>query len=234
MDALIEFGRGPLFRFAVAIALLGISRHAILSVIGFIRLRARVGDKRLAYGAIALNTLRRLNPLKYLVSSRWYYTVLSVAFHVGLILVPIFYLGHIRLWRSGLGFGWPALPGPVADVLSLITIVSAMLLLAARAWWKESRAISKAQDWLLPPLIAIAFLSGYLLAHPAQNPFDFSITMFVHVWVGDLLLLITPFTKIVHCTLLPFSQLVAEMAWRMVPGAGRDAVKTLGKEGQAI
>jgi hypothetical protein len=58
--------------------------------------------------------------------------------------------------------------------------------------------------------------------------------MLIHVWVSNFLLIATPFTKIAHCALLPFSQLVAEMAWRMIPGAGQNVVKTLGKEGQPI
>ncbi len=235
MDALIEFGRGPLFRFAIAIAMLGLLRHVILSIIGFIRIRARVGDKNIPYGTVVANTISRLNPIKYVLSAnRWFYSVLSIAFHVGLILVPIFFLGHIRLWRNGIGLSWPALPGDVADGLTILTIVTAMLLLIARAWSSESRAISRPQDWALPPLIALAFLTGYLLAHPGQNPFDFATTMLIHVWISNFLLIATPFTKIAHCALLPFSQLVAEMAWRMIPGAGRDVVKTLGKEGQPI
>lgn len=235
MDALIEFGRGPLFRFAIAIALLGLSRHVLLSVVGFIRLRTRVGDKNIPYGAVVTNTFARLNPVKYILSTnRWFYSILSLTFHVGLILVPIFFLGHIRLWRNGIGLSWPALPGAIADGLTMITAVTALLLLLARASSMESRAISRVQDWTLPPLIALAFISGYLLAHPTQNPFDFSTTMLIHVWVSNFLLIATPFTKIAHCVLLPFSQLVAEMAWRMIPGAGHNTVKTLGKEGQPI
>jgi nitrate reductase gamma subunit len=234
MDTLIEFGRGPLFRFAVAIALLGLLRHAGLSIWGLVQARRRAGDRRLAFGQILARTVAALNPLRYVVGNRWRYSLLSIAFHVGLVLVPVLLAGHISLWRRGLGVGWPALPATVADVLTLVTLATGLLLIAARAWSQASRRLSRAQDWLLPPLIVLAFGSGYLLAHPARNPFDLSFTMLVHVWVGDLLLLLTPFTKIAHCVLLPFSQLVAEMAWRLVPGGGAAVRKTLGKEGQPI
>jgi hypothetical protein len=236
MEALISFGRGPLFRFAVALAILGILRHATLSVVGFVQTRNRVGDKRLRLGTVLKDTFVRLNPLKYFRKSRWAYSILSVTFHVGLVLVPIFFLGHIRLWNRGLGLGWPALPGSVSDPLTILTAVTAVLLLAGRATSATSRAISRTQDWLLPPAIALAFLSGFLIAHPRYFPGWLSLdaVMLVHVWLGDLLLLATPFTKIAHCALLPFSQLAAEMAWRMVPGAGNDVLKTLGNEGQPI
>ncbi|HEY3359232.1 MAG TPA: hypothetical protein VGQ83_38640 [Polyangia bacterium] len=234
METLIEFGRGPLFRFAVALAVLGLLRHAVLSLWGLRQARRRAGDGRLALGAILLRTAATLNPLRYFVGHRWLYSLLSTAFHVGLILVPVFFPGHIRLWVRGLGVGWPGLTMSVADALTLLTIATGVLLVVGRVWTAVSRRLSRPQDFLLPPLIVVEFLSGYLLAHPARSPLDLQLVTFVHVWTGDLLLLLTPFTKIAHCVMLPFSQLVSEMAWRLVPGAGDDVVKTLGKEGQPL
>ena len=234
MQTLIDFCRGPLFRFAAAVAVLGLARHAILSLWGMRQVLRRAGDKRLALGAVILRTVVQLNPLRYFKGNRWLYSIFSVAFHVGLILVPIFFLGHIRLWRRGLSIGWPALPTSLADVLTLVTLVAGALLFLARAWAPASRHISRPQDWLLPPLIAIEFLSGYWLAHPASNPIGLDTLTLIHVVIGDLLLLVTPFSKIAHCAMLPFSQLVAELAWRFVPGAGREVQGTLGKEGQPI
>jgi nitrate reductase gamma subunit len=234
METLIEFGRGPLFRFAVAVAVLGLLRQAVLSAWGVRQILKRAADKRIPLGAIVWRTFVQLNPLRYFTGNRWLYSMLSTLFHVGLILVPIFYLGHIRLWRRGLGLGWPALPMGVADLLTIVTIVMGLALFVARGWANASRRISRPQDWLLPPLIALEFLSGYLLAHPGSSSFRLETLMLVHVGVGDLLLLVTPFTKIAHCVMLPFSQVVSELAWRFVPGAGREVTKTIGKEGQPI
>lgn len=234
MEALIELGRGPVFRLAIALALLGLLRHAVLSAVGFARARARAGDGRIAIPDVLWRTLVWLNPVRYFRGSRRYYSMVSGLFHVGLILVPALYAGHVRLWERGLGVAWPALPGGLADALTLLTIATGIGLLAGRAWARTSRSISGFQDWFLPPLITLEFLSGYLLAHPASNPAPLDVTMLVHVWVGDLLLVLTPFSKIVHCIMLPFSQFVVETAWRLVPGVGRDVVRTLGKEGQPI
>ncbi len=234
MDTLIEFGRGPLFRFAVALAVLGVVRHAALSLWGARQVLKHAGDKRLDLGAVVQRTFVHLNPVRWFRGNRGLYSVVSTVFHVGLILVPIFLAGHIRLWRRGIGIGWAALPASLADALTILTLVTAALLVVGRAWHAASRGLSRMQDWLLPILIALEFLSGYLLAHPVSNPLDLQLVTFVHVGVGDLLLVVTPFTKIAHCALLPFSQLVSEVAWRFVPGAGREVVKTLGKEGQPI
>ncbi len=234
MDTLIELGRGPLFRFAVALAVLGLLRLAFLSLWGMRQVLRRAGDKRFALGPVIQRTFVHLNPVRYFTGNRGPYSILSTLFHVGLILVPIFFAGHVRLWQRGLGIGWPALSMSAADALTILTLATGVLLLVGRAWFVGSREMSRPQDWLLPPLIAFEFLSGYLLAHPASNPFDLQLVTLVHVGVGDLLLLVTPFTKIAHCAMLPFSQLVSEMAWKFVPGAGRDVTKTLGKEGQPI
>ncbi len=236
MDILIEFARGPLFRFAVTLALLGLLRHMVLSIVGLVQARKRAGDKRLPIGSVLRGTFVRLNPLRYFGGHRWAYSILSVTFHVGLILVPIFFLGHIRLFGRGIGVRWPALSGLLADLLTWVTLVSALLLLWGRAWCRASRAISRMQDWLLPPAIAATFLSGFLLAHPAYFPTWISLraVMLVHVGLADALLLATPFTKIAHCALLPFSQFAVEMAWRFVPGAGQEIAKTLGKESEPI
>ena len=234
MDTLIEFGRGPLFRFAVALAVLGLARHAALSLWGMRQVLRRAGDKRLDLGAVVQRTFVHMNPVRWFRGNRGAYSVVSTLFHVGLILVPIFLAGHIRLWSRGIGIAWAALPASWADALTILTLGTAVLLVVGRASHAGSRTLSRLQDWLLPLLIALELLSGYLLGHPASNPLDLRLVTFVHVGVGDLLLVVTPFTKIAHCALLPFSQLVSEVAWRFVPGAGHEVVKTLGKEGQPI
>ena len=152
MDAAIEFLRGPLFRFSLAVLLLGLSRHVILSAIGFWRARSRAGQKEIQFGTVVAKTVSTLNPIRYMLSGRWLYTVLSVVFHIGLILVPLLFLGHIRLWERGVGLSWPGLPNTAADVLTWLTILTGVALLTGRAAFKDSREMSRAQDWVLPPL----------------------------------------------------------------------------------
>lgn len=234
MDALIELGRGPLFRFTVAVALLGLARYVVLSAWGLREARRRGGNGRFPIGPVLARTLKALSPARFLAGARGGYTVVSVLFHVGLILVPIFYLGHVRLWRAGLGVGWPSLPGSVASGLTLLTVATGALLVVGRAANHAARTLSRLQDWALPVLIVIEFTCGWLLAHPGALPLAPRGVLLAHVLVGDLLLFLTPFTKIAHCALLPFSQLVSEAAWRFVPGAGHEVTRTLGKEGQPI
>jgi len=150
METLTDFARGPLFRFAAAVAVLGLLRYAVLGAWGLRQARRRAGDKRLALGQVIARTLAVLNPVRYFTGNRGLYSITSTAFHLGVILVPIFFAGHVRLWRRGVGFGWPALPASVADALTLLTIATGLLLLAGRASLRASRQLSRPQDWVLP------------------------------------------------------------------------------------
>jgi len=234
MRDVLHFAEGPLFRFAIAILVLGLLQQLFMAVVGFVLARRQAGKREVKVGAIVAATLRQLNPLRYLRGARAGYTLLTLIMHVGLILVPIFLAGHIYLLSKGLGFYWVHLPMGVADALTLITLGTVLAVILARLWNDTSRAISRLQDWVLPLLIAAIFASGYAMAHPRYDLLPYPATRMVHVLAGDLLLLLVPFTKVVHMVSLPFSQLTGEFGWRFVPGAGDQVRKTLGKEGQAV
>lgn len=234
METALQWAQGPLFRLAIAFMALGLARHVVLSVTGFVRARQRAGRKQMNAGEMAARTIRQANPFRYLLRTRGLYTALTMIMHAGVLVVPLFLAGHILLWEKGLGFGWPHLPVSLADWLTLITIGALLAVIVARLAHPASRHISRLQDWLLPPLLLVIFASGYLIAHPHVDVLPHPATRLVHVLAGDVILVLVPFTKLAHMILLPFSQLAAEMGWRFVPGAGENVRKTLGKEGQPI
>lgn len=229
MDGFIEFLRGPGFRFAMAVAVVGLTAQVMQSIVGLVRARMRAGDKRLDVAGTLKRTILWLMPLRHFVGSRPFYSVFSVLFHAGILIVPFWYLGHIRLWGRGMDVAWPAIPGEWADGLTLMTLGAGVALLLGRLFNRVSRQTSRLQDWVLPSLLVVAFGSGYWMAHPGTSPFSPSATALAHVLSGDVLLVIAPFTKIVHCVMLPFSRFAAEWTWRLVPNAGADAQRTLGK-----
>jgi len=99
---------------------------------------------------------------------------------------------------------------------------------------RDSRALSRFQDYALPLFIAVPFLSGFLVMHPAWNPFSRDPALLVHVLSADLLMFLVPLTKLSHMILLPFTQLVSELAWHFPPDAGSRVAVTLGKENEPI
>ncbi|MCG6956164.1 MAG: hypothetical protein LJF04_09245 [Gemmatimonadetes bacterium] len=233
MNAWLHLARGPLFWTALVFMVLGLLRHLALTLWETARAYHRAGDKDIPVRRVLQDTGRWLFPLRHL-GERWPYSLTTFAFHVGVILVPLFLAGHIELWRKGVGLSWPALPNAVSTVLTLVVIVAAFALVLERASARASRALGRFQDYALPLFIAVPFVSGLLVMHPVWNPFAADPTLLVHMLSADLLLFLVPLTKLSHMILLPLTQLVSELAWHFPPDAGSRVGVTLGKEGERI
>jgi len=234
MEQWLEWARGPVFRFAFAIMLLGLFRLVVLNIIGLISLAQRARDKRVPFKVVARDTVKWLFPFNRVSTGQLFFTAVSFLFHICIIVVPIFLGAHILLWERGLGFGWLTLNQGLADILTIIAIVTSVTLFVRRVSTKLTRTLSRPQDYALPLLIAMPFLTGYLAMHPAVNPFSYNPTMLVHVLSSNLILIMIPFSKLSHVALFPVTQLVSEMGWHLVPGGGSGVVMALGKEGEPI
>jgi len=233
MESWLDWARGPAFWTAFTFMVLGLARHAGLMIWEVIRAIRRAGDQKIPYGDLLLSTIKWMVPLGKM-RSRWYYSLGTLGFHVSVILVPVFLAGHIALWKRGVGVSWPAIPNILADVLTITAIFTALLIVIFRALPRDSRALSRFQDYALPLAISVPFTSGFLMMHPALNPLAFETMFFIHVLSANLVLLLVPLTKVRHCLLLPFTQLVSEVAWHFTPDAGSRVGKALGKEGEPI
>ena len=228
LEAWLEFGRGPLFRFSFALMVFGLLRILILTAISMWEAYDRNPDKILPWKDLTVRTFGWLIPLASLWRRRPIYSLVSVLFHVGMLLVPPFLAAHILLWSGATGIAWPALPQPAADWLTVLVIVTALCLLAGRLFHKAARSLSRRQDYMWPLLIMIPFLTGYVCANIETAPGTYQWMMLLHVWSANLIMMMLPFTKIAHCVLLPLSQYVTGLAWKFPLGAGQRVVETLG------
>jgi nitrate reductase gamma subunit len=233
MDAWLEWARGPCFRAALIFMILGLIRHVAVTLWEMGRVLHRAGDRTLPGRKLAAATFAWLFPPGRL-KDRLLFGLTTFAYHVAIVLVPLFLAGHVALWRAALGFGWPALPNAAADVLTLVALATAVLLVVQRAAAPDARRLSRLPDHLIHLVIAIPFASGYLAMHPAVNPFPYEATLLVHVLSANLLLVLIPLTKLSHCTLLPGMQLASELAWHWPRDAGSRVGAALGKEGERI
>jgi len=229
----LAFARGPLFRLSFAVMVLGLARHLAVTVWGLIRAYQLSDDKNVSWRRAAHQTLDWLVPVRHL-RERWFYSLMSVIFHISVIVTPVFLLAHIRLLQKSIGVAWWALPMMAADVLTLTTVVTLLLLISGRVGSGAARGISRLQDYAIPGLIVVPFLSGFLAAHPGLNPFPYNPTMLVHILSADLCIVLVPFTKLAHMALLPLSQLPSELAWRFPPDYPERVARQIGTEGHAI
>ena len=233
MEAWVKWARGPVFLFAFMFMLLGLIRHVVLTLFEMRRAMTQAGDKSIPLKKILIATLKWLFPMEA-IKNRIVFSLTSIVFHFAILVVPIFLAGHIGLWTRGLGISWPAIPHDVADVLTLVGIISALTLVIERAAARDTRALSRIQDYVLPLIIAAPFASGFLVMHPSLNPFPYETTLFVHVMSANLVFVLIPLTKLTHAVLVPAVQLVSEIAWHWPPDAGTRVGETLGKAGEPI
>jgi nitrate reductase gamma subunit len=224
----IDFARGSLFRLCFALMVLGLLRIFLVTLLGVKEAYQRNSDRRVSWKEISRQTLGWLFPVGRLWRERPIYSVFSFLFHVGMIVTPLFLASHVLLWRNSVGFGWSALPQNVANWLTLLVIFTGTGIFLGRVLRSGARKLSKLQDFLWPLLIMTPFVTGYIASNAVISPRTYQEMMLVHIYAGDLILLMIPFTKLAHCVLTPLSQLVTGIAWKFPAGAGDRVAETLG------
>jgi len=234
MNELLELLRGPIFRLTFSIMILGLVRILILDIWGMIEAYRKAGDKDIPWKLTISRTLEWFFPYRRVIHHRPFYSVCSICFHIGLLIVPLFLFAHIRLWEKGLGISWPALPIQLADSLTLATIAFASALFLGRIGNSRTRAISRKQDYLWPLILAVPFVTGYICSSAEVSPSVYQALMLVHILSGEIIFLFLPFTKIAHCILMPLSQLVITLAWKFPARVDEDICETLGKKGAGV
>jgi nitrate reductase gamma subunit len=231
MDTWIDFARGPLFRVALAACLLGLGYHLFNTLWMIRQSHSRAADKDLSLRTVLAATWRGLVPLR---RRRPWQTAASLAFHAGVLLVPLFYVGHVTLWQPSLGIPWPTLGPAVSDVLSLAAIVGLVTLLLGRWLVRTARELTSRADLGVLLLLLVATASGYWAAHPLSSPTAPRPMLLAHLLAADLLLFLTPLTKIVHCVLAPLNPLLTEVSWHFPAETGAHVALALGKENEPL
>ncbi|MFH1892256.1 MAG: hypothetical protein ABIK83_06185 [Candidatus Zixiibacteriota bacterium] len=234
MEALLDFARGPLFRLSFAVMALGLLRILILDIYGAIEAYRRAGDKTMPWNLVMRRSAQWLLPINRVFKNRPAYSLISILFHIGLLLVPIFLFAHIQLWHKVIGISWLSLPKVVADYLTILTIICAVALLIGRVFNHSSSFLSRKQDYLWPLLLSIPFATGYICANVGVSPSVYQLSMMAHVLSGEIAFILIPFTKIAHCVLMPFSQLISTLAWKFPPGTDEDVATTMNKKGAPV
>jgi len=214
--------------------ILGVIRVFILNVINIRFMLRQAGESRIQTGSVIRETLRWFFPFRKIDRRRMSFTLVSILFHVAIIVTPLFLGAHIALWKRGFGISWPAIGQGLADWMTLLAVATALILFFQRVAARATRALSRPQDFLMPLLIAVPFVSGYLAMHPAMNPFSYDATMFVHVMSGNVIFILIPFSKLSHVVLFPTTQLISEVGWHLVPGAGARVAASLDKKDEPL
>ncbi len=234
MQILLEFAQGPLFRLAFGIMAIGLLRIFILDIWGAVEAYRRAGDKNIPWAKTVKKSLGWLFPIKRAFGSRPFYSLISILFHIGLILVPIFLFAHVNLWEKGAGLSWVTLPKTWADYLTLSTVLFGLALFFGRVSVKAASYISRKQDYFWPLILIIPFVTGYLCANVGISSSGYQFFMLAHVLSAEIIFVLIPFTKIAHCVIMPLSQFVVALAWKFPPDTDEPISISLDKKGIPI
>lgn len=235
MDAFLEFAKGPLFRLSFAIMGLGIIRLIVLAVLNGMDAKTKGADKKIPTQYVKTLTFGYLLPIRAF-RTKPLYSLVSILFHIGLILTPILLFDHALLFEKSISISWIGLTlsKDTADFLTVMTIFTGVLLFLLRSINKTSRVLSRKQDFLWPLILIVPFITGFVCANTAINPEAYKAFMLVHILFAEFIFIATPFSKIAHCALLPFSQWITARSWKFTQQGPEDVIAALDKEGQKL
>lgn len=197
-----EFLTGVMFWLSISICLIGMFVRIVLYVRGLNWQMDRVAYKAfpaVGFKGAATSIVKWLIPFG---THSWrrqpFMTLIFFGFHIGAVLVPLFLLAHNIFLKEKIGFSLPTLNPALADILTWMVVISAMLLTLRRIALPEVRILTTAYDYLILALSAAPFVTGLIARYDIGN-YDFWLT--VHILCGEALLIAIPFTKLSHIVL---------------------------------
>lgn len=125
-------------------------------------------------------------------------TILFFAFHIGIVVTPIFLLAHNLILKERWGFSLWTLPEGVANALTLTVMVACVFLVLRRIALPEVRILTTAYDYLLLVITVAPFVTGYIAHHQFAG---YQSWLILHILCGEIFLVAIPFTKLSHVVL---------------------------------
>lgn len=134
---------------------------------------------------------------------RYETTIVTFAFHLCLILVPIFLTAHVAMFSFAWGTKWGTLSDGAADWMTILVVLAAVFFLVRRWMLPEVRFVTYPSDYLLLAIAAAPFITGFI-AHVQW--FDYETTVIIHMISGAVMLMAIPFTRLSHMLFFPFTR----------------------------
>ncbi len=130
-------------------------------------------------------------------------TIVTFAFHICLVVTPIFLLAHIVLWDESWNISWWSLPDTLADAMTLVVFASCVFFLIRRLVSPEVQFVTDVSDYIILAIVAAPFLTGFLAYH---QWFAYRFFLIVHIISGEIMLVAIPFTRLSHMLFSPLTR----------------------------
>ena len=130
-------------------------------------------------------------------------TIVTFAFHICLIITPVFLLSHAILWDESWNISLWSLPDGVADIMALVVVGSCIFFLVRRLVSPEVQYVTSASDYAILAIVAAPFITGFIAYHQWVN---YQFFMILHIISGEIMLVAIPFTRLSHMLFSPFTR----------------------------
>jgi len=214
-EELLAWARGPGLQITVVIFLLGITvRLTEMWLLGratdFAAARkggAAAGWRTVFHRSLPTPGVMKQAPLVFIG---------GYIFHLGFLITLVFFVPHIELFHGLWGMRWPGLPGSLVDLTAVVTIAAMIALLVHRLVDPVRRFLSNSGDYIAWTVSFLPLITGYLAVHRLALPYTQMLA--IHILSVELLLVVLPFTKLIHTFSFIFSR------WYNGAMAGRKGV----------
>lgn len=187
--------RGPMFQIALAIFVIGVVIR-LVEIFALGRKRD-LSEPRNSGSVSGLKTIiTRSIPDNGTFKRSPFTIVLGYLFHIGLFVTILFFVPHIELFHSILGLQWPGLPTPLVDAIAIVSIFAMLAILVNRLRNPVLRFLSTFEDYLTWTVTLLPLLTGYFAFHRMLFPYQTMLGL--HILSVEILLILFPFTKLMH------------------------------------
>ena len=191
----LNWVRGTGFQIAIIIFIAG-----ILIRFGEILLLGRKTNLAEAKGSEMSSGLRtivsRSIPDKATFQRSTFTVVAGYVFHIGLFVTIFLFAPHILMFKDVIGFGWPSIPTSIVDAITVVSIIALLAILVNRMRNTVLKFITTKEDYLVWLVTILPLITGYIAFHRiGATP---STLLAIHILSVELLLVVFPFTKLMH------------------------------------
>jgi nitrate reductase gamma subunit len=192
---LLMWVRGPALQFATVVFVLGVVvRIFEILILGR---KANLAEPRGSAVAGGLRTIiTRTVPDRGTLQRSTFNVVAGYVFHIGLFITIFLFTPHILLFDDIFGVSWPALPTPVIDAVTIVSVITLLAVLLHRISSRVMRFLSGFQDYFVWLVTTLPLVTGYIAFHRIGLPPPQLIA--IHILSVELLMVVFPFTKLMH------------------------------------
>lgn len=200
---LLNWARGPGFQLAVIIFIAGVAIRLLETLL--LGRKPNLAEPKGTEMSSGLRTiLTRTLPAKGMLGSTMFTVVSGYIFHIGLFVTIFLFAPHILMFKQITGLSWLSLPTPAVDAVTVVTIIALLVVLAHRFVNKVLRFLTNTEDLLVWVVTILPMLTGYMAFHRIGATAQTLLAL--HILSVDLLLVVFPFTKLMHTFTLFFAR----------------------------